>query len=163
MKQLIDLLDEHPVTRSLEPDTRQLIAGCASIKVYRAESFIFRHAATASNFYLIRHGKVALELESPGRGTVRFLTLQDGDLLGASWLIPPYRWSYNARAIDLTRVIAFDAQCLRAKCEADPPVGYEMMKCFIPILIERLNTARLQSANVFGHSGEWRKADTGNT
>ena len=110
---------------------------------------MFREGENADQFYLVRHGTVALEMYAPGRGAFTFLTVKSGEILGATSLLPPYRWSYDARAVELTRAIAFDAKCLRDKCEADHHVGYEMMKRFVLPLIERLQMARLQSAGIY--------------
>ena len=118
--------------------------------VFKEGDYIIKEGNDADYFYLIRHGTAALEMFIPGRGPYTFLTIKSGEVLGASWLIPPYRWNYDARAVELTRVIAFDCNCLRKKCEADHHVGYELMKRFIPPLIERLNTARLQSVDLYG-------------
>jgi len=71
-------------------------------------------------------------------------------MVGLSWLIPPWRWTYDARAIDDTRAIAIDALCLRQKCEADHDLGYEMMKRFMPVVIQRLQATRLQILDVYG-------------
>jgi len=76
--------------------------------------------------------------------------LAEGEILGVSWVIPPYRWTYDARALDLLRAIAIDAACLRQKREADHDLGYEMMKRFLPILVQRLQATRLQILDVYG-------------
>ena len=150
MKKIAELLRQHPFTEGLEDEVVDLIAGCAKNIVFQAKDYIFREGENAEHFYLIRHGTVALEMYAPGRGPFTFLTVKSGEVLGASWLIPPYRWAYDARAVELTRAIAFECGCLRDKCETDHHVGYEMMKRFIPPLVERLRTARLQSADVYG-------------
>jgi len=93
---------------------------------------------------------VALEIHVPGRDPVTFQTVGEGEIVGVSWLVPPYRWSYDARAIAPVRAIRLDANCLRAKCEADHDLGYEMMKRFAPVLIERLHATRLQLLDVYG-------------
>jgi hypothetical protein len=93
---------------------------------------------------------VALELAAPGRGALTFLTLNEGDIVGVSWLVPPYRWTDDARALGLVRAISIDAACLRRKCEADHDLGYEMMKRFVPVLVERLEATRLQILDVYG-------------
>lgn len=67
-----------------------------------------------------------------------------------SWLVPPYRWTYDAKALELTRALAIEAKCLRGKCEADHDLGYEMMERFMPVLVERLHAARLQMLDVYG-------------
>jgi CRP/FNR family cyclic AMP-dependent transcriptional regulator len=150
MKEIADLLYEHPFCKDLEQDIINLIAGCAKNVFFKENEYIIKEGNNADYFYLIRHGTVALEMFMPGRGPFTFLTIKSGEILGASWLIPPYRWNYDARAVELTRVIAFDCNCLRKKCEEDHHVGYELMKRFIPPLIERLNAARLKSSDLYG-------------
>ncbi len=150
MKKISELLREHPFTEGLEDQIVALVAGCARNVVFQAEEYVFREGGDAEYFYLIRHGTIALEMFVPGRGPLTLLTVKSGEIFGAAWLIPPYRWTYDARAVELTRAIAFECGCLRDKCEADHHVGYEMMKRFIPPLIERLQLARLQSADVYG-------------
>ena len=87
-----------------------------------------REGEPADAFYVIREGAVALETDVPGRGAVTLETLHDGDLLGWSWLVPPYRTAFDARALGTTHAIAFDGACLRGKCEADPALGYDLLK-----------------------------------
>jgi len=150
MKEIDELLNEHPFCKGLEQDIISLIAGCAKNVVFKENEYLLKEGNNADYFYLIRHGTVALEMFIPGRGPFTFLTIKGGEILGASWLIPPYRWNYDARAVKLSRAIAFDCNCLRKKCEEDHHIGYELMKRFIPPLIERLNVARLQSADLYG-------------
>ncbi len=150
MKEIADLLNEHPFCKGLETDIINLIASCAKNVVFKEDDYMIKEGDDANYFYLIRHGTVALEMFIPGRGPFTFLTIKSGEILGASWLFPPYRWNYDARAVELTRAIAFGCNCLRNKCEEDHHVGYELMKRFIPPLIERLNTARMQSINLYG-------------
>jgi CRP-like cAMP-binding protein len=150
MKTFEAIIAEHPFFRGLEPEFCALVAGCGRNVVFDADAYLFHEGDPAEQFYLIRHGKVAFEVAVPGRGTKRFLTLHEGEIAGVSWLIPPYRWSYDARAVELTRAIALDATCLRGKCEADHHLGYELMKRFVPELVRRLQAARLQMFDVYG-------------
>ena len=82
---------------------------------FEAGQYLFHEGESADQFYLLRHGRVALELRDPARGAVTLQTLREGEVFGLSWLVPPYRWTYDARAIDLVRAIAIDAACLRRK------------------------------------------------
>ncbi len=148
MKSIEELLHPHPFAQGLSDDIIVLIAGCARNVVFQANEYLFREGGNADSFYLVRHGTVALEMFVPGRGPFTFLTVKSGEILGADWLLPPYRWSFDARAVELTRAIAFDGKCLRDKCESDHHVGYELMKRFIPPLVEWLRTARLQSLDL---------------
>lgn len=146
---LVDTFREHPFVAGLDADVVALVAGCARNAVFRAGDYLLREGGEASEFHLLRHGGVALEMCVPGRGTLTFLTLGEGDLLGVNWLVPPYRWAYDARAVTLVRTLAVDAHCLREKCDADPRVGYAMMKRFLVPAVERLQLARLQCAHLF--------------
>ena len=150
MKTIEDLLRAHPFTQGLDEGIVEMIAGCATNAVFDAGAYLFRQGGSADRFFLLRHGTVALELFVPGEGAQTFLTVKSGEMLGVTWLVPPYRWAYDARAVELTRVIAFDATCLRGKCEADHHVGYELMKRFVPALAERMHMAQMQLADVYG-------------
>lgn len=144
------LLAEHPFLRGLEPRYVALLAGCAANVRFDAGEYIFREGEDANEFYIIRHGKVALELFTPERGILTIQTLGAGDVLGWSWLFPPYRWRFDARARELTRAIALDGTCLRRKCDEDHSLGYELVKRFAHIIIERLQATRLQLLDVYG-------------
>ena len=144
------IIGEHPFFAGLGELARDLVVGCAKNVRFDAGQYLFHEGEPADQFYLLRHGRVALELTAPGRGAITFLTLGAGELVGVSWLIPPYRWRYDARAVELTRAIAVDGACLRGKCEADHDLGYEMMKRFMPVLVGRLHSTRLQMLDVYG-------------
>ena len=98
----------------------------------------------------MRHGRVVLETFVPGRGALTIETLEEGDLLGWSWLFPPYRWHFDARALDLVRAVAFDGACLRGKIDDDHALGYELLDRFSPVMLERLQATRLQLLDVYG-------------
>ena len=106
----------------------------------------------ANQFFLIREGAVALEIDALDRGTLVIETLHRDDVVGWSWLFEPYRWQFDARASGPTRVVAFDGACLRGKCEADHELGYQLMRRFAASLIERLQATRLQLLDVYGHA-----------
>jgi CRP-like cAMP-binding protein len=127
-----------------------LVCSCAKNVYFAAGQYLFHEGEPADWFYLLRHGLVALQITAPGRGSVTFQTVPQGEMVGISWLIPPYRWTYDAKAIEDTRAIAINALCLREKCEADHDLGYEMMKRFTPVLVQRLQATRLQILDVYG-------------
>jgi CRP/FNR family cyclic AMP-dependent transcriptional regulator len=149
MENLEHILTEHPFFRNLDPRYLQLITGCASNVRFSAGQFIFREGEEANQFYLIRQGNVALEVFSPQGGPITVQTLSDGDILGWSWLFPPYRWKFDARAVNLTRAIALDGACLRKKSEEDHELALELLKRFSLIVEERLQATRLQLLNVY--------------
>jgi len=147
---LEQILAAHAFFAGFSAEHSRLVAGCARNHRYDAGQYLFREGAAANEFFLIRHGRVALEIVAPGRGPIVFSTLGEGEIVGASWLVPPYRWLFDARAVALTRAVGIDAACLRGKCEADHHLGYEMMKRFLPILVQRLHATQLQLLDVYG-------------
>ncbi|MDX1541135.1 MAG: cyclic nucleotide-binding domain-containing protein [Geminicoccaceae bacterium] len=150
MRRLDEIIKQHPFFSDFEPACCEMIAGCGRNVRFGAGQYLFREGGSADRFYLIRHGRVAFETTVPGREPVRILTLDPGDIAGVSWLVPPYRWNYDARALEPTGAIALDATCLRGKCEDDHHLGYELMKRFVPELVRRLHAARMQMLDVYG-------------
>lgn len=150
MHGLDDILAEHPFLAGLAPEQHQLLAGCARNHSFKPGEYVLREGDPADEFFLIRQGRIALEIAAPGRAPVVIATLGPGEIVGASWLVEPYRWMFDARAIEPVRAIGLDATCLRGKCDADPALGYEMMKRFLPIIVNRLNATRLQLLDVYG-------------
>ena len=112
MRSVEDLLGEVDALQALSPEHRSTIAGCGRLEVFERGDSLLREGDRADVFYVIRTGAVALETYVPRRGAVTLQTLHDHDLLGWSWLVPPYRVAFDARAIEETRVIAFDARHL---------------------------------------------------
>lgn len=153
MEGLERIIQQHAFFAGLDPAYTGLICGCASNVRFETGDYLFREGAPAGRFYLLRHGKAAFQVTAPGRGALTFQTLGEGEVVGLSWLIPPYRWTFDAKALEQVRAIALDAACLRAKCEADHDLGYEMMKRFMPVLIQRLQATRLQILDVYGAHG----------
>lgn len=150
LKSIDSLLKEHSFFEGLDPEYLKLIAGCGSNIKFNSEDYIFREGQNADHFYIIRYGKIALEISSPNRGPITIETISEGDVLGWSWLYPPYRWFLDARAISLVRAVALDGKCLREKCEDDPRLGYELMKRFSYIIAERLQGTRLRLLDLYG-------------
>ena len=150
MTNLEPILAEHPFSKGLNPEYLQLIVGCASNVRFEARQQIYRAGEEANTFYIIRTGRVSVELFVPGRGNVTLETLGEGDVLGWSWIFPPYTWHFDARAVELTRATALDGKCLRSKCEADPAFGFELIKRVSHMLMHRLHATRLQVLDVYG-------------
>ena len=150
MEGLEHILADHPFFAGFEAAHLEIVQGCARNRRFDAGQYVFREGEPADEFFLIRHGRIALEIAAPGHQAVVFETPGVGEVVGASWLIPPYRWMFDARALEQTGVISIDAACLREKCERDHDLGYLMMKRFLPILAERLHATRLQILDVYG-------------
>lgn len=143
------ILANHPFFKGLAEEYLALIAGCASNVVFKAGEYLFKEGEEASQFYILRHGKVAIEAYSPSRGPIVIYTHEAGDVVGWSWLFPPYHWHFSGRAVELTRLISLDAVCLRGKCEQDPLLGYEFLKRFSQKVVRSLDETRLQLIDLY--------------
>ena len=151
IESLAPLLADHPVLTGLADDHITLITGCARNVKFNPGEFLFRAGGPADAFYIVRRGRVSVETFEPKRGPVTIETISDGELLGWSWLIPPYTWHFDARALSLVRAIALDATCLRTKCDNDTALGYELLKRFSLIMEQRLEATRLQLLDMYAH------------
>jgi CRP-like cAMP-binding protein len=154
IKNMETIIKDHPFFMGLSAEHVTLIAGCASNARFDAGKMVFRGGEDADWFYIVRQGKVALEMWSPERGPITIQTVSKDDVFGWSWLFPPYKWQMDARAVELTRVFKLDGKCLRTKCEKDHDLGYELMKRFSSIIIERLEATRMQLLDVYKTSKE---------
>jgi CRP-like cAMP-binding protein len=152
-KDLGELLGQHPFFADMVPELKEILVGCARNERFAAGEYLYREGQQADRFFLLRHGRVALELQIPGKPPIVLETVDAGEVTGWSWLVPPFQWAMDARAATLVRAISLDATCLRGKCESDHSVGYELYKRFIPIMGRRLHAARRQLLDVYGSPG----------
>jgi|SoiMethySBSTD1v2_1073268.scaffolds.fasta_scaffold78002_6 CRP/FNR family transcriptional regulator, cyclic AMP receptor protein len=150
MKTMDQEIGQVPAFAGLAPPHLELIAGCATNVRAAAGDYLFREGDQADAFYAIRQGAVALELHVPARDAVIIDTMHEGDLVGWSWLFPPHRWEFDGRVRADTALIKFDGACLRGKCDADHELGYELMRRFAQVIIERLQATRLRLLDVYG-------------
>lgn len=150
MEAIDDLLARHPFFKGLKPEYLALIAGCGKNVHVTAGAYLAREGETADQFFAIRGGVVAVETFVPSRGPVTLQTIGEGEILGWSWLFPPYVWQFDARVREDIRATAFDGACLRAKCDADPVLGYDLMKRLARLVSSRLEGARRQILDVYG-------------
>ncbi len=149
IKSIAEILAAHPLFAGLDPQITDLLGGCARNVHFAKDAYLFKSDGPADTFYLLRAGDVALELRMPGRGKLMVQTLHPGHVVGASWILPPYRWRFDARAVDDVRATGIDAACLRGKCDADPAMGYQVMQRFLPIVADRLQTTRLRLLDLY--------------
>lgn len=144
-----DYLPRHPFFAGLDDDALALVGGCAEHVRFRAGEYLFREGEPADTFYVLRSGRVALETRL-GTGARVLDTADADDVVGWSWLVPPYRWMFDARAVTDTRALAFDGACLRGKCEDDPALGYALLQRVVGVMSDRLHSARVRLLDLYG-------------
>ena len=144
------ILERIPLFEGMHPEHIELIAGCAANVRFEAGEFAARQGEAADRFFIVREGRLALQLHTPGRGEMTILTVGENEVFGWSWLVPPYRWHFDVRAVTPTHVLALDGRCLRKKFEDDPRLGYELMMRFAQLTTRRLEAVSLQLLDLYG-------------
>jgi CRP-like cAMP-binding protein len=149
MNHIENLLKEHPFFRDLDASDIQCIARYGQTIEFAPRETIFREGEDADQFYAVLHGKVAIDIHGSHRGPITIQTIQAGEIFGWSWLIPPYKWRFNARAAETTRAIVLDGKSLRAECDKDYRLGYELFKRFAQVISKRLEHTRIQLLDIY--------------
>jgi CRP-like cAMP-binding protein len=143
------VISEHPFCKGLEPSYVELLISCASNVRFDKGHHLFRQGGEATHFYLIREGKVFLEVPASQCQFLPVETVQAGEILGWSWLVPPYRWRFGARAVEPVNAIAMNGRCLRAKCEKNLVLGYELLRRTVEMVGQRLEATRFRLVDLY--------------
>jgi CRP-like cAMP-binding protein len=151
VKTISELLGNHEFFAGLDDEAIAVIAGCGTNVHFDTDERIITAEMPADRILVVRSGRVALELHTPRGGSLILDTIGPDEILGVSWMLPPYRWTFDARAVEPTSAVALDAACLRGKCDHDPALGYELFKRFAGLVRDRLQAARLQLIDVYGN------------
>ena len=139
------LLAAQPFLKGFSKPQLEVLSNNALQVEFPVDQMIFKEGLDANRFYIILEGEVALESADVKNGSSQLIqTIKAGDVLGWSWLFPPYKWNFNARAVKPTRAIIFLARNLREQCEQDKAFGYELMKRVSKVVIKRLQSTRVK-------------------
>lgn len=149
MENLERLLLEHPFFKDMAPEHVRFLTGCARNQRFDTGAYLAREGQEANTTLLVRRGRVALEIHQPAGGPRNLQTVEEGEVIGWSWLFPPYQWHFDARALSPTLVLAFDGSCLRKKCEEDTRLGYELLKRLLFTVHKRLERSRFQLVDMY--------------
>jgi CRP/FNR family transcriptional regulator, cyclic AMP receptor protein len=138
------MIAAHRFVQGMKPEHLKKLMASSMSKHFDPGEIIFREGEPANRFYLICQGKIGLESRSDGESSPLVQWLGEGDVLGWSWLFPPYYWQFGARAVEPTNAIFFYGTRLRAQCDEDPAFGYELMKRVAAVVIQRMQMSRMQ-------------------
>ena len=145
-----DLLAAQPFLAGLTGRQLDKLSYWSRRQVFRAGARVFEEGGRADRFWLLKDGRVALDTEVPGRGGVVVESLGPGAVLGWSWLFPPYRWHFGARAIGTLQATAFDAEQLRVLADQDPRLGYLLTRQLLSVVLDRLQSTRARLLDLYG-------------
>ena len=137
-----EFLSGHEFFKGLNEDFIQLLSDFATERHAKKGEVLFQAGKPADKFYLLRSGQVSVQVPALVGPVLELQVLGDNQLLGWSWLIPPYRWNFMARALEDTDLLEFDGSAILERCEKDPKFGYELFKRFTALMSARLEAAR---------------------
>lgn len=138
----------HPFLAGMNHTQLTLLTDCAVTRHFNTHQIILGEGEFANGFYLIEAGKVALESMAGCGESIPIQIVGAGDLLGWSWMFPPYVWQFTARAIEPTTALFFYAAILREHCEKDHSLGYELLKRISAVMVTRLQAAHQQMLTI---------------
>jgi len=138
------ILRAQPFFQGMKPEHLDIIADSATETTFEPDQVLFHEGEPANKLYLIETGRIALEAHEPANGTALVQTLGVGDVLGWSWLFPPFAWHFRARALEPTKAIVLNGAHLLVAAERDHDFGYRLMKRVAQVVIERLQATRRQ-------------------
>ncbi len=150
---IAEIVASHPLLAGLPGNAVAEVAGCARNVAYAPGELLLAEGDVADTLFLVRRGRVAIEIHAPGRGPIVVETVGPGGTVGWSWLFPPYRWQFDARAVDSVGVVAVDGTCLRAKADADDALGHQLVTRVAAVLLERLQATRIRLLDLYGANG----------
>ena len=150
MKTIKEILMSHPFFSEMGEDLVDYISGCAKNAHFGPNQLLTKEGDPADQFYVINKGLVTIEIHHPIKGSMKIRTLRPGEIVGFSWIFPPYRYFFNVRAEEHTSVVAINGQCIREKCDNDATLGYSIMKQFASVMAKRMYDTRLQLLDVYG-------------
>ena len=145
-------LATHPFLHGMSADQLGMLAEAACDVRFPVRYRLFEAGGNAARFWLIQCGRVSLDLHVPGEGPVVIETIGMGELLGWSWLFPPYKWAFGAVAATAVEAFEFDAPTVRKLCAADPGLGYEFNQRVTRVLATRLQATRIRLTTRSGYS-----------
>jgi len=135
---IVTALKRNSIFASLEPEEINFLASAAHSEHMESGHVVFRHGERAQHFYLILAGEVSVGIPAIEGPTLVLQHLQPGQVLGWSWLIPPFQWSFMARAEQSVDVLTFDGSKVLERCESDTQFGYHLLRAFSAMMSERL-------------------------
>ncbi|WP_083874073.1 Crp/Fnr family transcriptional regulator [Nocardia paucivorans] len=150
----VDELAAFPRLTSLNRTDLAVLAELGHTVSFSAGQRVLVEGGPADRCLLIRTGRVVLDAQVPGRGDVVIQTLGGGDLLGWSWLVPPYRWHFGAQATESVDAVEFDSARLREAAETDPRFGRALTMMLFEALLERLQATRARLLDLYRNPHE---------
>jgi CRP/FNR family transcriptional regulator, cyclic AMP receptor protein len=147
-----NLLAGHAFLAGFPPEAVELVAERAEPVTFQAGALLFREGNPADIAYLITGGHVAIEIHAPTRGPIVIETIGAGHVVGLSWAAPPFRYQFDARAIDDVEAVGVDTARLRIALAENPVLGFLFLDRLTAVVLERLQATRIRLLDLYGTS-----------
>ena len=149
-----DLLEGHAFLAGFPAEAIDLLADAGEPASFGARTLLFREGDSADVAYLVTRGRVAVEVHAPNQGPLVVDTIGAGHVLGLSWAAPPFRYQFDARAVDDVEAVAVDATRLRVVLAGDPVLGFLFLDRLAAVMLGRLQATRIRLLDLYGPGGE---------
>jgi CRP/FNR family transcriptional regulator, cyclic AMP receptor protein len=148
------ILGAQPFLRGMADDHLAKLATLCQHIAIPPRQRLFEEGTRADRFWLIDAGQVTIDTIVPGQGRLIIASLGRGDMIGVTWLLPPYQWRFGAVTAQPMQAYEFDAPAVRAACDEDPSLGYELGRRVSGVLVRRLEAIhrRLLETSARGES-----------
>ncbi len=150
---LVTRLEQHPFTQGFPTSALDKLTQAATLQTFQPGTFLLREGRDADHFYLLLQGQAAIELYLPERGVIRLQTVGPGDVVGWSWLLPPYRAAFDVTVINTVQAITFDAARLRRLLDDDPTLAAHFLRRLVAVIAQRVHATRLQLIDMYAVKG----------
>jgi len=157
IESLHEALAGHEVLTGQPEGAVELVAQCARWATFETGQFLLREGEVADTLHLVFSGRVVIEVHQPGGESLSIETVGPGHMVGLSWVSPPYRWHFDARALEPVTTAAIDSECLRTQLEQDPAIGFAILDRLASTLVERLQATRVRLLDLHGLGDDRRR------
>jgi len=148
-----EYLSAHEFFSEFSDDVLKFLCECSSTREIKKGQILFRQGEHADRFYVVRKGRISLQMPAIMGPTLEIQSVDEGQILGWSWLISPYQWNFQTKAEEDSELLQFDGTAILARCEQEPKFGYELLKKFAALMSVGLNAARQKMMNEWNPIG----------
>jgi CRP/FNR family cyclic AMP-dependent transcriptional regulator len=148
-----ELLREHGFLVGVSRGTLALLSEAARIVSFDPGALLFREGEDAGTIYLVTRGRVAIEIHAPSLGPIGIDTVEPGHVVGLSWMAAPFRWQFDARALEPVEAVAIDTQHLRERLAVHPEAAAELHQRLSAVLLARLQATRIRLLDLYANAG----------
>jgi len=150
---ITEYLSAHEFFSEFSDDVLKFLCECSSTREIKKGQILFLQGEHADKFYVVRSGRISLQMPAIMGPTLEIQTVDEDQVLGWSWLISPYQWNFQTKAEDDSELLQFDGAAILAQCEQDPKLGFELVKKFAALMSVGLNAARQKMMNEWNPIG----------